>query len=132
VIGTVASIISNVAVYWKSRSSLDDTLDVFPCHGVGGMVGMVLTGVFAANVGLVHGQTHVFVVQIVTLAIAAPFALLGSWVLYRLTDALIPLRVSERQELMGLDLTQHDETVSSRGVRAALEAIQGELFADRP
>jgi ammonia channel protein AmtB len=46
------------------------------------------------------------------------------------TDAIIPLRVSERQELMGLDLTQHDETVSSRGVRAALEAIQGELFRD--
>jgi ammonium transporter, Amt family len=130
VIGTVSSIISNIAVHWKSRSSLDDTLDVFPCHGVGGMVGMILTGVFAANVGLIHGHVHVFIVQLVTLAIAAPFAFIGSWVLYRVTDAIIPLRVSERQELMGLDLTQHDETVSSRGVRAALEAIQGELFRD--
>ena len=130
VIGTVSSIISNVAVHWKSRSSVDDTLDVFPCHGVGGMVGMVLTGVFAADVGLIHGQTHVFVIQLVALAIAAPFAFFGSWVLYRVTDAVIPLRVSERQELVGLDLTQHDETVSSRGVRAALEAIQGELFRE--
>jgi Amt family ammonium transporter len=130
VIGTVSSVISNVAVHWKSRSSVDDTLDVFPCHGVGGMVGMVLTGVFAADVGLIHGHTHVFVIQLVALGIAAPFAFFGSWLLYRVTDAFIPLRVSERQELMGLDLTQHDETVSSRGVRAALEAIQGELFRD--
>lgn len=128
VVGTVASVISNVAVYWKSRSTIDDTLDVFPCHGVGGMVGMVLTGVFASGVGLLYGHTHVFLVQLAALAIAAPYAFVGSWLLYRLTDAIIPLRVSERQELIGLDITQHEETVSSRGVRAAVEAIQGELF----
>src|SRR5262249_40868457 len=102
VIGTAASIICNVAAHWRSRSQLDDTLDVFPCHGVGGMVGMIATGFFAADVGLIHGQTHVFLVQLVALAIAAPYALLGSWVLYKLTDAIIPLRVSERQELIGL------------------------------
>lgn len=129
-IGTVSSIISNVAVHWKSRSSLDDTLDVFPCHGVGGMVGMIGTGVFAAQVGLIYGRTDVFLVQLLTLAIAAPYAFVGSWMLFRLTDAIIPLRVSERQELIGLDITQHDETVSTRGVRAAFESMQGELFAD--
>ena len=128
VIGTASSIISNVAAYWRSRSTLDDTLDVFPCHGVGGMVGMLATGVFAADVGLIHGNPHVFFVQIVALLIAAPYAFVGSWVLYRLTDAIIPLRVTERQEMMGLDITQHDETVSSRGVRAAMAAMQGELF----
>ena len=127
-IGTLSSIISNVAVHWKSRSSLDDTLDVFPCHGVGGMVGMIATGVFAAEVGLIHGRTDVFLVQLLTLAIAAPYAFIGSWVLFRVTDAIIPLRVSENQELIGLDITQHDETVSSRGVRAAFESLQGELF----
>jgi Amt family ammonium transporter len=131
VIGTVSSIISNIAVHWKSRSSIDDTLDVFPCHGVGGMVGMVLTGVFAADVGLVHGQTKIFVVQLLTLAIAAPYAFVGSWVLYRVTDAIIPLRVTERQELMGLDITQHDETVSSRGVQVYAAELQGELFGGR-
>ena len=127
-IGTVSSIISNVAVHWKTRSSLDDTLDVFPCHGVGGMVGMIATGVFAAQVGLIHGKTDVFLVQLLTLAIAAPYAFVGSWVLYRVTDAIIPLRVSEQQELIGLDITQHDETVSTRGVRAAFASMQGELF----
>src|SRR5262249_11953343 len=123
VIGTAASIICNVAAHWRSRSQLDDTLDVFPCHGVGGMGGMIATGLLAADVGLIDGQTHVFLVQLVALAIAAPYAFLGSWVLYKLTDAIIPLRVSERQELIGLDITQHDETVSSRGVRAAVEAL---------
>jgi Amt family ammonium transporter len=128
VIGTVSSVISNVAVHWKSRSSIDDTLDVFPCHGVGGMVGMIATGVFAADVGLIHGHAHVFLVQIVALLIAVPYAFTGSWALYRVTDAIIPLRVTERQEMMGLDITQHDETVSSRGVRAVVEALQGDLF----
>ena len=47
VIGLVASVVSNLAVHLKTKSTLDDTLDVFPCHGVGGMVGMVATGVFA-------------------------------------------------------------------------------------
>jgi Amt family ammonium transporter len=127
-IGTIASIVSNAVVHWKSRSTLDDTLDVFPCHGVGGMVGMIATGVFAADAGLLYGQTKLFLVQLAALLIAAPYALAGSWVLYRLTDVVSPLRVTDRQELMGLDITQHDETVSSRGVRAAAEALQGELF----
>ena len=56
VIGLVASIISNLACHYKSKSTLDDTLDVFPCHGVGGMVGMVCTGIFAKDVGLVFGK----------------------------------------------------------------------------
>jgi Amt family ammonium transporter len=128
VVGTVAAVICNLAAHWRSHSQLDDTLDVFPCHGIGGMVGMLLTGVFAADVGLIHGNPKIFLVQIATLAIAAPYAFIGSWILYRLTDAIIPLRVSERQEHIGLDITQHDETVSTRGVRANLEALQGDLF----
>jgi ammonium transporter, Amt family len=131
-IGTVAAIVCNLAAHWRSRSQIDDTLDVFPCHGVGGMVGMIATGVFAADVGLIHGNPKVFVAQIAALALAAPYAFVGSWILYRVTDAIIPLRVSERQEHIGLDITQHDETVSSRGVRANLEALQGDLFIAEP
>ncbi len=48
-IGAVAALISNIAVYYKSKSILDDTLDVFPCHGLGGMVGMIMTGIFATK-----------------------------------------------------------------------------------
>ena len=58
VIGLVASVISNLAVHWKTKSTLDDTLDVFPCHGVGGMVGMIATGIFAEGRRPDHGQDH--------------------------------------------------------------------------
>ena len=60
VIGLVASVVSNLAAHWKTKSTLDDTLDVFPCHGVGGMVGMICTGIFAKDVGLIYGKTKTF------------------------------------------------------------------------
>lgn len=109
VIGLVASVVSNLAVHWKTKSTLDDTLDVFPCHGVGGMVGMVLTGVFAKDVGLVYGEWRTFTVHIIALVVVTLFAFVGSWVLYRLVDLLWPMRVAADAEEEGLDLSQHDE-----------------------
>ncbi len=110
-IGFAASIISNLAVTWKSKSSLDDTLDVFPCHGVGGMVGMLLTAVFAKNVGLINGVTTTFLMHLLALVIVTVFAFGGSYVLYKITDILTPLRVSKEDEQIGLDLSQHDESI---------------------
>ena len=117
-IGTVASVISNLCVHWKSRSTLDDTLDVFPCHGVGGMVGMILTGVFAKDVGLTSGSFGTFLVHCGALVFVAAFSFSGSWLLYRVTDLVIPLRVSADQEEIGLDLSQHGE-VMEEGVATA-------------
>jgi Amt family ammonium transporter len=110
VIGVVASVVSNLAVHWKSKSTLDDTLDVFPCHGVGGMTGMVLTGVFARDVGLTSGKFGTFLYHLLALVIVAAFAFVGSWILYKITDWVIPLRVSTEQETLGLDLSQHGES----------------------
>ena len=62
-IGTCASVVSNLMVHWKNASTLDDTLDVFPCHGVGGMVGMLMTGLFAKDVGLTSGHAATFLVH---------------------------------------------------------------------
>ena len=108
-IGTVASIVSNLVVSWKSKSTLDDTLDVFPCHGIGGMVGMFFTGVFANQVGLIYGTTNTFLVHIAALIGVSIFSIGGSFILYKITDAIIPLRVSEEQEYIGLDISQHGE-----------------------
>src|SRR5690242_8678747 len=83
VIGTVASVISNLAVSLRTKSELDDTLDVFPCHGVGGMVGMVATGIFATGVGLTSGQTKTFLYHLVALVIVAAFSFFGSLILYK-------------------------------------------------
>jgi Amt family ammonium transporter len=95
-IGTVASVVSNLCVHWKNKAAtLDDTLDVFPCHGVGGMVGMLMTGIFAKDVGLTSGTTQTFFVHCGALLFVAAFSFGGSWLLYKLTDMIIPLRVSE-------------------------------------
>jgi ammonium transporter, Amt family len=110
-IGTCASVVSNLMVHWKNASTLDDTLDVFPCHGVGGMVGMLMTGLFAKDVGLTSGHGWTFLVHCGSLVFVAAFSFCGSWLLYKLTNAIIPLRVSDDQEDMGLDLSQHGEVM---------------------
>lgn len=118
IIGIVAAIVSNLVVVWRSRTSIDDTLDVFPCHGVGGMVGMLLTGVFASqNVnggnttgnGLYYGETHLFFVHIVALVVVSLFAFFGSLLLLKITDMISPLRVTPEDEAAGLDISQHGE-----------------------
>jgi len=110
IIGLAASVISNLAVSLRTKTSLDDTLDVFPCHGVGGMVGMVATGIFAKDLGLAHGETKTFLYHLVALVIVAAYSFIGSYILFKLTDMIIPLRVDHDQEEEGLDLSQHGET----------------------
>ena len=82
----------------RTKSTLDDTLDVFPCHGVGGMVGMIATGIFAKDVGLTSGETTTFIYHCIALVIVAAFSFVGSLILYKVTDLIIPLRVTDEQE----------------------------------
>src|SRR6476469_8640306 len=125
-IGTCASVISNLCVHWKNSSStLDDTLDVFPCHGVGGMVGMLMTGIFAKDVGLTSGHAYTFLVHCGALVFVAAFSFAGSWLLYKATDFIIPLRVSNEQEEIGLDLSQHGEVMQD--VSAFTTAIPADV-----
>ena len=113
---TCASVVSNLMVHWKNASTIDDTLDVFPCHGVGGMVGMLLTGMFAKDVGLMSGHSYTFLLHCGALVFVAVFSFAGSWMLYKLTDLVIPLRVSDEQEEIGLDLSQHGEVMQDMAV----------------
>jgi len=108
-IGFVASMVSYCAVKLKSKTNIDDTLDVFPCHGIGGIVGMILTGVFAKGVGLIYGNPTVFLYHLLALVIVSVFTFGGSYLLYIITDKILPMRVTEEQEEKGLDLTQHGE-----------------------
>ena len=102
VIGLVASVdLATSRCICKTKSTLDDTLDVFPCHGVGGIVGMIATGVFAKDVGLIYGETTTFMYHMIALVIVATFSFVGSLILYKLTDLIIPLRVPEDQEYRG-------------------------------
>jgi len=118
-IGTVAGIVSNMVAHLRSKSKLDDTLDVFPCHGVGGMVGMIMTGIFASKAinggvtvqGLYFGETGLFINHMIALVLVSVFAFGLSFVLLKVTDMILPLRVSETDEKLGLDLSQHNESL---------------------
>jgi ammonium transporter, Amt family len=118
-IGVIAAIISNVAVYYKQKSKLDDTLDVFPCHGIGGMVGMIMTGVFATKAvngagaeGLFYGGTAFFFTQLKALAIVVSYSFVVSFAIFKFINLVLPLRVSSEDEELGLDASQHDEKYS--------------------
>lgn len=108
-IGFAAAIISNYAIRLKNKTVVDDTLDVFPSHGVGGIVGMILTAVFAKEVGLVYGETTTFVYHLLALVAVGVFTFFGSLALYWVVNKIIPIRVREDQEKRGLDLSQHGE-----------------------
>lgn len=119
-IGTFAAIISNVVVHWKSKTSLEDTLDVFPCHGVGGTVGMIMTGLLAhtavngANTtgnGLFFGETALFIVHMKALVIVIAYTFIGSYVILKVVDLISTLRVSPEEKKVGSDYSQHGENL---------------------
>jgi Amt family ammonium transporter len=117
IIGAVAAVISRLVIAWRTRSRIDDTLDVFPSHGVGGMVGMLLTGVFAtgainsvvADNGLFYGEWKLFSAHIIGLIGSTVFILVMAFILLKITDMISSLRVSDADEEVGLDISQHGE-----------------------
>jgi Amt family ammonium transporter len=109
-IGLAASIICNISIHYRSLTSVDDTLDVFPAHGMGGISGMFFTGVFAQGVGLFYGEFRTFLFHLLALLVVGIFTFGGSYLLYRLTDLIIPMRVGPKSERLGLDISQHDES----------------------
>lgn len=131
-IGTVAAIISNVVVHWKSKTSLEDTLDVFPCHGVGGAVGMVMTALLANTAvnsgnttgnGLLFGEFELFKVHMIALVIVVAYTFLGSLIVLKITDLISPLKVSPEEKKIGQDYSQHGENLVPFDFSSANEAI---------
>jgi Amt family ammonium transporter len=119
-IGTFAALISSIVVHWKSKTSLEDTLDVFPCHGVGGLVGMVMTGLLANTAvnsgnttgnGLFFGETTLFTTHMIALVIVIAFTFIGSMVILKVTDLISALSISPEEREVGQDLSQHGENV---------------------
>jgi Amt family ammonium transporter len=124
-IGLIGAVISNVLSHAFKLSRVDDTLDVFPCHGIGGMVGMLLTGVFASkavnpggNDGLFYGNPAFFFTQLKAMLIVVTFSFIMSFLIFKLIALLLPLRVSEEEEELGLDATQHDEKYGRNPLKA--------------
>ncbi|WP_395626747.1 ammonium transporter [Daejeonella sp.] len=133
-IGFIAAIISNLAVYWKSKTNLDDTLDVFPCHGVGGIVGMLLTGLLASKTvnsagadGWFYGDMAFFFTQLKGVSIVVAYSFSVSYVIFKFINFLQPIRVSSQEEEEGLDASQHDE----KYFQGTLLINNRELLVDR-
>jgi len=115
-IGLGAGVFCYLAVLWKSRLGYDDALDVVGIHGVGGIWGALATGLFASKAinaagadGLLYGNPGQLGIQAVAVLVSVVFAFAGTFVILKLVDGLMGLGVSEEEERMGLDLSQHDE-----------------------
>ena len=117
IIGIAASIVCFIAVaVTKPRFGYDDSLDAFGVHGVGGVLGTLLTGVLASKIinpaganGLLYGNPKQLLIQLTGVAVAVSYTFLATFVIYKLVDIFFRMRVSEKDELVGLDLTQHRE-----------------------
>jgi len=116
IIGLVAGVLCNYVGSLRARTRLDDSLDVFACHGAGGMWGTIATGLFASTIinsggpnGLFYGNPAQLGIQLVAVVIVATFSFVGTYVLLRVINLVMPLRVSPQDEDAGLDLSQHGE-----------------------
>jgi Amt family ammonium transporter len=105
------------AVVMKRKLGYDDSLDAFGVHGIGGIWGALATGLFATKAvnaagadGWLHGNPAQFLIQLKAVAITVVYSLVVTWVLLKLVDALMGLRVGEQEERVGLDLTDHRES----------------------
>ena len=106
-------------ITWRSKTSIDDTLDVFPSHGIGGIVGMLLTGVFASkeinpaieNQGLFFGEARLFLAESITLVGVSIYVFIMTWLILTLTNWISPIRVNSEDENIGLDQSQHNESL---------------------
>ncbi|MGQ9588915.1 MAG: ammonium transporter [Planctomycetota bacterium] len=115
-IGAVAAPVSFYAIRLRQALRLDESLDVWACHGMGGLWGALATGIFATKAvnpngadGLLAGNPGQLGIQAVAAAVAAAYAFLGTYALARLAQALVGLRVSRDEEEVGLDVSAHGE-----------------------
>ncbi len=112
--GVLIGLVAGVVCFWactalKAKLGYDDSLDVFGIHGVGGTVGAILTGVFAAE-GLLGGNPGQLANQLGAVAVTWIFVIVMTLIIAKVTDAVIGLRVSQEDEMAGLDLSQHGES----------------------
>lgn len=120
--GAIATFPSYYLLLWRARSSLDDSLDVFAAHGVGGISGALLTGLFVSTAwgGGVDGSLGQLGIQALAVLIAAGFSAVGTLLIAGVVGLVVPLRADERLEAQGLDVAMHGEEAYTDGEGALL------------
>jgi Amt family ammonium transporter len=125
-LGAIAAVPSYFALLWRARTRLDDSLDVLAAHGAGGLVGALLTGVFAQKEwsggpsGLLFGNPRQIGIQAAAVGATILYSAVVTFVLLKVIALITPLRADARDEGIGLDVTQHGEEAYSRGEGAIL------------
>jgi Amt family ammonium transporter len=121
-LGAIAAFPSYFAIVLRSRTRLDDSLDVFAGHGIGGMTGALLTGVFASKLwnpagsdGLLAGNPAQVVTQAIGVASSVVYSAIGTFVILQLLQLVVALRAAPRSEGLGMDVTQHGEEAYTNG-----------------
>ena len=114
-VGILAGVLCYTAVIWKTRLGYDDSLDVVGIHGVGGITGILATGLFASigAQGLFFGNAGQFGIQVVLAISTLAFVVVGTFIILKIVDMTIGLRVSSNDENVGLDFSQHNERAYS-------------------
>jgi ammonium transporter, Amt family len=122
ILGAIAAFPSYFALLYRARTRLDDSLDVVAAHGVGGVVGALLTGVLASKAwnGSVDGSLSQLGVQAIAIGITIVYSAIATFVIVKLIGAVSALRATPRDEGLGLDFSQHGEEAYSRGEGAIL------------
>jgi Amt family ammonium transporter len=125
-IGAIAAFPSYFAIQWRPRTALDDSLDVFAAHGLGGIVGALLTGVFAARAwhapvdGLIAGGARQVGIQAAAIATVFAYSLVATALLLKLIGLVVDLKSDQREQGVGMDVGQHGEEAYNRGEGAVL------------
>lgn len=135
-LGAICALPSYFMIQWRARTKIDDSLDVFSAHGIGGMSGALLTGVFAdkawngATNGALFGNPHQVLVQLAGILATVVFSALMTVCILKLVNLVVPIRASKKDEGFGLDVSQHGEEAYAHGEGAVL--VLHQTAAPRP
>ena len=120
IIGAVAAPVSYFTIGFREKRGLDESLDVWACHGMSGAWGALAAGIFATTAvnaggadGLLYGNSYQFIVQLIAVVIAIVFSFVVTFVLAKVLDGVMGLSVSEQEEEVGLDISEHGERAYS-------------------
>lgn len=119
-IGAIAAVLSYYAMLFRMKRNIDESLDVWACHGIGGAWGAIAVGIFATTLvnpaganGLLYGNAGLLVTQTIAVGVTWVYAFIATFVLAKVVDAMVGLRVSDEEEAVGLDVSQHAEKAYS-------------------
>ena len=132
VLGAVAAVPSYAVILWRPRTRVDETLDVLAAHGTAGLVGIVFTGLVAQSSwngvadGALYGDGGTLLWQVIAAVVTPLYAFAATYGLLRLVGALMPLRATDREQAVGMDVVQHGEEAYARGEGAILVEPDGD------